>query len=212
MIVCLNPKNTTASHSLFKLCLVSLNCYMLRAINNNKGMIVTMPRMGCQKKVEQSILVSISSASLPLQPGNTYLRSGFQISNIAQQNIVRLDEKKALQSQSTVCVMERIHNCSSFVHLKKRKLIRGLLSKTNKQKSSKSLSSTQHYDLIFVNSLFILGTLYLSGTLISYSRALSTKWKFNIVLKFGSSSYQDLSYEHILIPSLNFFFNLRFIV
>ena len=210
MIVCLNPKNTTASHQLFKLCLVFLNCYMQRAINNNKGMIFTTPRMGCQKKVEQSILVSISSASLPLQPGNTYLRSGVQISNIAQKNIVRLDENKALQSQSTVCVMVRIHNCSSFVHLKKRKLIRGLLSKTNKQKSA--LSSTQHYDLFFVNSLFILGTLYISGTLISYSRALSTKWKFNIVLKFGSSSYQDLSYEHILILSLNFFFNLRFIV
>ena len=75
-------------------------------------MIVTTPRMGCQKKVEQSILVSISSASLPLHSGKTYLRSGYQFGNIAQHNVVWWDEKKALQSRSTDCVSARIRNCS----------------------------------------------------------------------------------------------------
>ena len=65
----------------------------------------------------------------------TAYRIFYQFGNIAQHNVVGWDEKKALQSRSTVCVSARIRNCRPFVHLKQRKLIRGLRSKnkTNKQ-------------------------------------------------------------------------------
>ena len=100
------------------------------------------------------ILVSISSASLPLQSGNTNLRSGNQMGSIAQHNVVGWDEKKALQSRSTDCVLAGIRNCRPFVHLEQRKLIRGLRSKTNNKQIENHYLSRQAFLISLLYSCF----------------------------------------------------------
>ena len=135
MIVCSSPKNTAGNYSLFKWCLISLDCYIQRAINSNQVKIDSTPGMGCRKKVVIYLSEHLKRDPCPLHSGRSFPRSGQQFGNIARHNVVGWDEKKALQSRSTDCVLARIRNCRPFVHLKQRKLIRGLRSKTNNKQT-----------------------------------------------------------------------------
>ena len=86
---------------------------------------------------KNSILVSISSACCPCISGNTYPRSGYQSGNIAQHSVVGWNEKKALQSRGTDCVLARIRNCRPFVHCPPQ------IAKVNKRSSFENKQQTE---------------------------------------------------------------------